>query len=83
LLNKPKTAEDLLFSIKQVLINRGSYGIRGLARIFIAMDPDRSLSIEFDDFRWGLKNYGMNFNLEEVKTLFTFFDKNKNSSIDF
>jgi len=36
-----------------------------------------------DDFRWGLKNYGLKFSLEETKELFCFFDKNKNGSIDF
>jgi len=47
------------------------------------MDPDRNKSIEFDDFRWGLKNYGLNFNSDEIRTLFGFFDKNQNGSIDF
>jgi len=47
------------------------------------MDPDRSKSIEFEDFKWGFKNYGLKFNEEEVKTLFNFFDKNGNGSIDF
>jgi len=37
-LDQPKTAQDLLCEIKQALCNRGSYGIRGLARIFLAMD---------------------------------------------
>lgn len=47
------------------------------------MDQDGSKTLDFNDFRWGLKNYGLNFNNEETKELFTFFDKNKNGSIDF
>jgi hypothetical protein len=40
------------------------------------MDLDKTKSVEFDDFRWGLKNYGLNFNTDEVKILFKFYDKN-------
>ena len=83
LLDQPKTAQDLLFEIKQTLCNRGSYGIRGLARIFIAMDQDGSKTLEFEDFKWGLRNYGLNFNVQETNELFKFFDKNSNGSIDF
>ena len=47
------------------------------------MDTDNSKALEFTDFKWGLKNYGLNFNVEEVKVLFKHFDKNSNGSIDF
>ena len=82
-LNQPKSATELVGEIKQALCNRGSYGIRGLARIFLAMDQDGSRTLEFDDFRWGLKNYGLSFNSQEVKELFCHFDQNGNGSIDF
>ena len=83
LLDQPKTATDLLCEIKQMLCNRGSYGIRGMARIFLAMDQDGNRTLEFNDFRWGLKNYGLSYNNEECKVLFNHFDANKNGSIDF
>jgi Ca2+-binding EF-hand superfamily protein len=47
------------------------------------MDTDHSKTLELTDFKWGLKNYGLNFNVEEVKVLFKHFDKNSNGSLDF
>jgi len=49
-----------------MLVSRGDYGVRGMARIFLNMDLDGNNTLEFDDFRWGLKNYGFNFTVEEV-----------------
>jgi Ca2+-binding EF-hand superfamily protein len=46
------------------------------------MDTDNSKAVEFTDFKWGLKNYGLNFNVEEVKVLFNHFDKNKSGTVN-
>ena len=40
------------------------------------MDQDGNRTLEFDDFRWGLKNYGLSFNNQEAKELFCYFDQN-------
>ena len=39
--------------------------------------------MELNDFKWGLKNYGLKYNNEEVLELFKFFDKDSSGSIDF
>ena len=38
------------------------------------MDQDGSKTLELNDFKWGLKNYGLKYNNEEANELFRFFD---------
>ena len=47
------------------------------------MDNDGNRTLEYDDFRWGLKNIGICYNNQEVKELFCHFDQNGNGSVDF
>ena len=58
------TYEDLLRMIRQKLLERGAYGIRGLARIFKAVDQNGNHKLDPDDFRWGLYNYGISISKE-------------------
>ena len=44
--------------LKAKLKERGSLGIRGLGRIFKAMDDNGNHLLDVDDFRWGLMDYG-------------------------
>jgi hypothetical protein len=53
------TPDDLLRIIKQKLLERGSYGIRGLSMVFKHMDENGNHKLDQDDFRWGLYNYGI------------------------
>ena len=41
------TVDDLLRDIKNKLLERGSYGIRGLARIFRILDNDGGRKLDF------------------------------------
>lgn len=53
------TIEDVIAEIKQRILERGSNGIRGIARIFRAMDDNGNHLVDCDDFRWGLIDYGI------------------------
>ena len=58
------THEDLVRIVKQKLLEKGAYGIRGLARVFKSMDENGNHKLDPDDFRWGLYNYGVTITKE-------------------
>lgn len=39
-------------------MSKGSYGVRGLAKLFEDMDQNGNGVLEYDDFKWGLRNFG-------------------------
>ena len=69
--------------IKSKILNRSSFGIRGLARIFKAMDENGNRRLETDDFRWGLMDYGVSVTKEEAGEVVNHFDKNGDGRVDF
>ena len=60
------TIEDLIREVKAKIISRSANGIRGIARIFKAMDDNGNHMLDVDDFRWGLKDYGITLSKEEA-----------------
>lgn len=77
-----RTPANLVYSIRQCLRNRGAYGIRGLANLFKSFDTDGSGQVGFEEFKWGMKKYGLELNVQENVALFRHFDKNGNGSLD-
>ena len=64
-------------------MTRSAFGIRGLARIFKAMDENGNRRLECDDFRWGLMDYGVSVTKEEAAEILKHFDKNGDGRVDF
>ena len=58
------TVDDLIREIKGK-IGSSVGGIRGMARIFKAMDQNGNGKLDVDDFRWGLMDYGISISKEE------------------
>lgn len=75
--------EDLIAEIKAKILERSSFGIRGIARIFKAMDDNGNGQLDVDDFRWGFIDYGFNVTKEEAQQLLEHFDKDKNGTVSF
>ncbi|CAG9310039.1 unnamed protein product [Blepharisma stoltei] len=75
--------EQLLSRIRQVLLERGGYGIRGLSKIFKNMDANGNRLLDPEDFKWGLINYGIILNDSEISTLVSCFDRNKDGIVNF
>lgn len=61
------TIQDLIRDVKSKIIERSANGIRGIARIFKAMDDNGNHMLDVDDFRWGLKDYGITLSKEEAQ----------------
>uniref|UniRef100_A0A7S3KF90 EF-hand domain-containing protein n=1 Tax=Euplotes crassus TaxID=5936 RepID=A0A7S3KF90_EUPCR len=77
------TFEDLLREIKGRLLERSSFGIRGLGRIFRAMDDNGNRQLDIDDFRWGLIDFGITITKEEAAQLLKHIDRDGSGTIDF
>lgn len=77
------TIEDLINEIKGKILERSSHGIRGIARIFKAMDNNSNRLLDVDDFRWGLKDYGITISKEEADQVLKYFDRDGNGQVDF
>ena len=65
------TIEDLIREIKSKIVERSANGIRGIARIFAAMDNNGNKLLDVDDFRWGLKDFGILISKEEAQQVET------------
>lgn len=75
--------EDLVADIKARLLDRSASGIKGISRIFKAMDDNGNHQLDLDDFRWGFIDYGFNLSKEEAQELFKRFDRDQSGTIDF
>jgi len=58
-------------------------GIRGIGRIFKAMDDNGNGQLDVDDFRWGLYDYGITVSKEEAVKVLNHFDRDGNGTVDF
>lgn len=77
------TIEDLVKEIKAKILERSNSGIKGIARIFKAMDDNGNHQLDVDDFRWGLIDYGITITKEEACKVMDHFDRDKNGTVDF
>ena len=73
----------LIRDIKAKLIERSANGIRGLSRIFKAMDDNGNRQLDVDDFRWGLIDFGITISKEEASEVLAVFDRDKNGTVNF
>lgn len=77
------SVDDLVAEIKAKLLDRSANGIKGISRIFKAMDDNGNRQLDVDDFRWGFIDYGFNLSKEEAQELLCKFDRDNSGTIDF
>jgi len=82
-LPEPMTGEALLKKAREIINQRGNYGIRGLGRSFRIMDDAGDGRLDREDFKWGLYDYGIHFDDEQFEDLLDMFDKNGDGLISF
>ena len=75
--------EDLVTEVKNKILHRSSGGIKGIARIFRAMDDNGNRQLDVEDFRWGFIDYGFNLSQEEAQHLVTHFDRDGNGTVSY
>lgn len=57
--------------------------MKGIGRIFRAMDDTGDRKLDVDDFRWGFIDYGFNMSKEEAAKVLEHFDKNGDGVVNF
>lgn len=77
----PLTSEALIQKVIDILKARGEGSIRGLRRSFRIMDDGRDQKLDREDFKWGLKDYGVHLNDRQFDVLLDYFDDNKDGLI--
>ena len=78
------TIQDMILEIKAKIFERSaSGGLRGLSKIFKAMDNNSNGKLDLDDFRWGLMDFGLQLTKEEAQQVLNHFDRDGNGQVDF
>lgn len=78
-----QTSTDPIEILRAKCLARGANGIRGLSRLFKIMDDNKNKKLDFDEFRKGITEYGLNYSKEEISEIFAIFDRDKSGQIDF
>lgn len=76
-------ANSVLLDLQNQLKSRGAKGIIGLARKFRIMDDDGSKALRLSEFKKGLRESSFNIGEHDLVSLFNYFDRDRNGSIDF
>jgi len=80
---KPIDPAEFIKEIKKILLQRGSYGLRGLAKLFKNMDKNGNHKLDPEEFMDALQTYGILIDKKGSDALFNLCDKNKDGSIDY
>mmetsp|Transcript_30481 Transcript_30481/g.40551 ORF Transcript_30481/g.40551 Transcript_30481/m.40551 type:complete len:340 (-) Transcript_30481:521-1540(-) len=75
--------DDLINEVKAKILDRSSGGIKGISRIFKAMDDNGNRQLDIEDFRWGFIDYGFNLTQEEAQHLLQHFDRDGNGTVSY
>ena len=74
----------MIRDIKTKIFERSaSGGLRGLSKIFKAMDNNNNGKLDVDDFRWGLMDFGLSLSKSEAQQVLEHFDRDGNGQVDF
>ena len=78
----PSSGDPVLDTVRDKLLERGN-SILGMAKRFKIMDDDRSGSLDFTEFRKGLKECQVGITEMQIKHIFKLFDKDDNGTISY
>ena len=69
--------------IKDKLKSRGAMMIRGIGRVFRILDDNRNRQIDANELMWGLKDFDIHLNEEQIKSLINAFDRDNSGTVNF
>jgi len=76
-------SSDIMEKLRQKIITRGgSSGIRSLQRLLAIMDDNGDKRLSKDEFKYGLRDYGIDLTATELDQLFAYFDRDNNGYVD-
>jgi len=76
-------AKDPIEKLRLLCLQRGASGILGLGKSFRIMDDNNSGDLNYDEFKKGMKDTGLNLNDEEYAAMFLQFDKDGSGSVKY
>ncbi|CAH3153098.1 unnamed protein product [Porites lobata] len=74
---------DPIERLRLQCLSRGSAGIKGIGRVFRIMDDDANRTLDFNEFKKGIREYGLHLEPKELKEMFQAFDADGSNVIDF
>ncbi|XP_070563730.1 calcyphosin-like protein [Ptychodera flava] len=75
--------KDPVERLRYKCLERGCSGIKGLGRAFRVMDDDGNRKIDYDEFKKGIRDFGVHMEPAEVKETFHSFDRDGNGVVDY
>ncbi|RDD39747.1 Calcyphosin-like protein [Trichoplax sp. H2] len=82
-LRQSHMAVDPMERLRLQCLARGSAGIKGFGRAFRIMDDSHNLELNYDEFRTGLQDYGVQMREDDVRRLFDRVDKDNTGTLNF
>lgn len=77
------TGAEIVQEIKDKLKSRGAMMIRGIGRVFRILDDNRNRQIDANELMWGLKDFDIHLNENQVKALIAEFDRDNSGTVNF
>jgi len=75
--------EEIKSKVIELCKKRSANGLRGLRSMFRAMDRNRNGSLSPVEFKYAMRDYGLNFSEIEVTQIVKHFDSNKDGQLSF
>lgn len=74
---------DKIELLRAKCLERGAQGIHGIGRTFRNIDDDGSKSLDFEEFKYGLQDFGIRMDVASLKEMFNYIDKDGSGKISF
>jgi Ca2+-binding EF-hand superfamily protein len=79
----PEQVADVVRVVREKLKERGTDSIRALGIFFRNMDNNHSLTLDKEEFKYGLQDYGLQLTSQELQTLVDYFDIYRDGLISY